>query len=141
MSEGEPGGYPDDLIEAIDQAGNLGPAYEADQEGTGKPIDTVPVEEPGVEAQIRLGEEHEAPDSELKGAVAARDQKVEDPYLSSSQAAAMLGVVSKTLNRWADQESVPHMTTLGGHRRYKASVISEIFEKMKEAGRKYNPTQ
>jgi excisionase family DNA binding protein len=39
-------------------------------------------------------------------------------YLTSNQTAQRLAVSPKTVARWAKQGLLPHLRTLGGHRRY-----------------------
>ncbi len=51
-------------------------------------------------------------------------------YLTPSQAAHLLHVSPKTLNRWAHEGRVPCMVTLGGHRRFRRDLIEAIAEQM-----------
>lgn len=44
-------------------------------------------------------------------------------YLTPGQAASILGVSPKTINRWTKEGRLPCVTTLGGHRRFRADVI------------------
>lgn len=44
-------------------------------------------------------------------------------YLTPGQAASILGVSPKTINRWTKEGRLQCMTTLGGHRRFRADVI------------------
>lgn len=39
-------------------------------------------------------------------------------YITTGQAAELLGVSPKTVARWANQGKLPHIITLGGHRRF-----------------------
>lgn len=48
------------------------------------------------------------------------------PYLSPGQAARILGVSPKTVNRWANQGRIPCAVTLGGHRRFPAEAIRAV---------------
>lgn len=47
-------------------------------------------------------------------------------YLTPGQAARILGVSPKTVNRWASNGRIPCAVTLGGHRRFRADVIAAI---------------
>ena len=50
-----------------------------------------------------------------------------DPaYLSPGQAARLLGVSPKTVNRWANEGRIPCAVTLGGHRRFRVEVIRAV---------------
>ena len=39
-------------------------------------------------------------------------------YITTGEAASLLGVSPKTVARWANEGKLPHITTLGGHRRF-----------------------
>jgi excisionase family DNA binding protein len=47
-------------------------------------------------------------------------------YLSGSQAAQRLAVSPKTVSRWAKQGRLPHLRTLGGHRRYDPEMVERL---------------
>lgn len=47
-------------------------------------------------------------------------------YLTPGQAARILGVSPKTVNRWANLDRIPCAVTLGGHRRFRADVIAAV---------------
>jgi excisionase family DNA binding protein len=49
-----------------------------------------------------------------------------DRLLQPGEAAQLLGVDPKTLIRWANAKKIPYHRTLGGHRRYRLSVIDKI---------------
>lgn len=51
-------------------------------------------------------------------------------YLTPGQAARMLGVSPKTVNRWANDGRIPCATTLGGHRRFRIDVIRSVAASM-----------
>jgi excisionase family DNA binding protein len=58
----------------------------------------------------------------------ARLQAIETPppddtLLSSSEVARLLSVTPKTVWRWATQEGLPTVRTLGGHRRYRWAEV------------------
>ncbi|MDP1804411.1 MAG: helix-turn-helix domain-containing protein [Acidimicrobiales bacterium] len=50
----------------------------------------------------------------------------DSPYLTPGQAARMLGVSPKTVNRWATDGRIPCAVTLGGHRRFRLDVIRSV---------------
>ena len=47
-------------------------------------------------------------------------------YLKTSEVARMLHVSPKTVSRWAKEDKIPHVRTLGGHRRFPARDIREL---------------
>ena len=47
-------------------------------------------------------------------------------YLTPGQAARILGVSPKTVNRWATDGRIPCAMTLGGHRRFRVDVIRSV---------------
>jgi excisionase family DNA binding protein len=51
-------------------------------------------------------------------------------YLTPGQAARMLGVSPKTVNRWATDGRIPCAMTLGGHRRFRVDVIRSVAASM-----------
>ncbi len=51
-------------------------------------------------------------------------------YLTPGQAARILGVSPKTVNRWANDGRLPCAVTLGGHRRFAADVIAAVSASM-----------
>lgn len=52
------------------------------------------------------------------------------PYLSPGQAARILGVSPKTVNRWANEGRIPYALTLGGHRRFRVEAIRAVAASM-----------
>jgi excisionase family DNA binding protein len=50
----------------------------------------------------------------------------ESAYLTAGQAARMLGVSPKTLNRWANDGRIACAVTLGGHRRFSVAEIRAV---------------
>ena len=54
----------------------------------------------------------------------------ETDYMTTGQAARLLGVSPKTVNRWAHEGRIPCIVTLGGHLRIRASLIHELIEQM-----------
>lgn len=47
-------------------------------------------------------------------------------YLKTSEVARLLHVSPKTVSRWAKEEKIPHVRTLGGHRRFPAEDIRRL---------------
>jgi len=56
-----------------------------------------------------------------------------DVYIRTAEAAKMLRVSPKTISRWAKQGKLPHVVTLGGHRRFPASAIKELADRLEIA--------
>ncbi|MDQ4098711.1 MAG: helix-turn-helix domain-containing protein [Actinomycetota bacterium] len=54
----------------------------------------------------------------------------DETYFTSGQAARMLHVSAKTLDRWADCGRIAHVVTLGGHRRFSRAAIAAVQEEM-----------
>lgn len=55
----------------------------------------------------------------------------DEDILLPHEAAAVLGVTSKTLARWAAAGKVPCITTLGGHRRFRVADIEVVRAKQR----------
>lgn len=55
-------------------------------------------------------------------------QQVSDTsrFLTTGQVARMLGVSSRTIDRWADTGRLPCFVTLGGHRRFEREDIVRV---------------
>ena len=51
-------------------------------------------------------------------------------YLRSAEAAALLHVSPKTVGRWAKEGKLPHIVTLGGHRRFPRDEIERLMRLM-----------
>jgi excisionase family DNA binding protein len=51
-------------------------------------------------------------------------------YIRTAEAAKMLRVSPKTVSRWAKQGKLPHVVTLGGHRRFPADAIQRLASKL-----------
>lgn len=47
-------------------------------------------------------------------------------YLRTSEVAMQLQVSPKTVARWAKEGRLPYLATLGGHRRFPASIIERL---------------
>ena len=62
--------------------------------------------------------------------MALSDYFDDERYLRAADAARILRVSTKTLGRWAKDGRIPHVVTLGGHRRFPAGAVHELAEKM-----------
>ena len=51
-------------------------------------------------------------------------------YLRAAEAAAYLNVSPKTVSRWAKEGKVPHIITLGGHRRFPRHEIERLAQRL-----------
>lgn len=49
-----------------------------------------------------------------------------DEYMKVSEVATVFHVSSKTVVRWAEDNKLPHMVTMGGHRRFPRREIEAI---------------
>jgi excisionase family DNA binding protein len=58
----------------------------------------------------------------------ALPQTTEPRYLRTAQVAELLQVSPKTISRWAQEGMLPHVRTLGGHRRYPDRQIRALRE-------------
>jgi excisionase family DNA binding protein len=59
-----------------------------------------------------------------------------ETYVSNGQAAQILHVSAKTVNRWARAGKLPFTRTLGGHRRFKESELRALVASLRvEANR------
>jgi excisionase family DNA binding protein len=50
----------------------------------------------------------------------------QDAYLTTGQVAKILHVSPKTVARWATEGKIPHLVTLGGHRRFPATAVRQL---------------
>ncbi|MGH2703336.1 MAG: helix-turn-helix domain-containing protein [Actinomycetota bacterium] len=50
----------------------------------------------------------------------------DEPYITTGEAAKILRVSPKTVARWAKDGRLPHILTLGGHRRFPRSAVDEV---------------
>jgi excisionase family DNA binding protein len=57
--------------------------------------------------------------------VAVDNEHQQDHLMHPHEVAALAGVDAKTITRWARDGKLPHIKTLGGHRRYRESVVRE----------------
>ncbi len=69
----------------------------------------------------------------------AEPQEPETEYLTPGQAARILHVSPKTVDRWANQGRVPCIVTLGGHRRFPADAIRAVVAEMAARGESSRP--
>lgn len=51
-----------------------------------------------------------------------------EEYLAPGAVARLLCVSARTVSRWADQGRIPHVVTLGGHRRFRRSDIVNLID-------------
>jgi excisionase family DNA binding protein len=59
-------------------------------------------------------------------------QTTQPKYLRTAQVAELLQVSPKTVSRWAQEGMLPHLRTLGGHRRYPDREIRALLETLSE---------
>lgn len=59
-------------------------------------------------------------------ATAESQEYLDDHYITTGEVAKILRVSPKTVARWAKEGRLPHLVTLGGHRRFPASAIEEL---------------
>jgi excisionase family DNA binding protein len=55
----------------------------------------------------------------------------EERYIKTAEVAEILRVSPKTVSRWAKDGKLPHLITLGGHRRFPATAIEDLARKLK----------
>ncbi len=53
-------------------------------------------------------------------------------YLSRKEVAALLHVSTATVSRWARDSRIPHIRTLGGHRRYPSRIVLHLAESLQQ---------
>lgn len=53
-----------------------------------------------------------------------------DRYIRTAEAAQILRVSPKTVSRWAKEGKIPHVMTLGGHRRFPEAAILELARRL-----------
>jgi len=49
-------------------------------------------------------------------------------YLHPREVAQLLCVTARTVSRWADQGRIPHIVTLGGHRRFRRADVLRLLD-------------
>lgn len=57
----------------------------------------------------------------------------DDLYIRTAEAARILRVSPKTVSRWAKEGKLPHVVTLGGHRRFPHAAIQELARRLNMA--------
>jgi excisionase family DNA binding protein len=65
-------------------------------------------------------------DTEAPQPVGRRPFGDEEEYLRVADVAKAFHVSPKTVSRWADEGRLPHITTLGGHRRFPRKAIEAL---------------
>ncbi len=60
------------------------------------------------------------------GMAELQDGSTDDIYIRTAEAARILRVSPKTVSRWAKEGKIPHVLTLGGHRRFPSSAIVKL---------------
>jgi len=58
-------------------------------------------------------------------------------YLRAAEAAVYLNVSPKTVSRWAKEGKVPHIVTLGGHRRFPRQEIERLAKQLSAGAEAY----
>jgi excisionase family DNA binding protein len=59
-----------------------------------------------------------------------QDGARDDSYIRTAEAARILRVSPKTVSRWAKEGKIPHVMTLGGHRRFPSAAIQELARRL-----------
>lgn len=57
-----------------------------------------------------------------------------DEYITTGDVAKILRVSPKTVARWAKEGKLPHLVTLGGHRRFPAAAIRALARRLQVTG-------
>lgn len=60
----------------------------------------------------------------------ARPKTNQNEFLRTAEVARLLHVSPKTVSRWAKEEKLPYVRTLGGHRRFPADQIRQLAARM-----------
>ena len=55
----------------------------------------------------------------------------DEHYMRTAEAAKVLHVSAKTVSRWAKEGKIPHVVTLGGHRRFPASAVHDLARRLR----------
>jgi excisionase family DNA binding protein len=65
--------------------------------------------------------------------VAAQRKGGEAPsYLLPAEVAELLSVSPRTVSRWAKEDKLPFIKTLGGHRRYPEAQIRQLVNQLRQ---------
>ena len=67
------------------------------------------------------------------GMAELQDGSTSDIYIRTAEAARILRVSPKTVSRWAKEGKIPHVMTLGGHRRFPSSAIEDLARRLEIA--------
>lgn len=59
-----------------------------------------------------------------------KDAAEDGAYIRTSEAARILRRSPKTVTRWARAGRLPHLVTLGGHRRFPVAAVKELARRM-----------
>ena len=59
------------------------------------------------------------------------DETESERYLRTAEAAKILRVSGKTVSRWAKDGKIPHVITLGGHRRFPENAVRALADRLK----------
>jgi excisionase family DNA binding protein len=62
--------------------------------------------------------------------VAMAKKETEKDYLLTGEVAELLAVSKNTVVKWANEEKIPCIITLGGHRRYPKMEIEALRERL-----------
>lgn len=62
------------------------------------------------------------------------DTHASDEYITTGEVAKILRVSPKTVARWAKEGKLPHLVTLGGHRRFPAGAIRALARRLEVIG-------
>ena len=54
----------------------------------------------------------------------------DDEYIRTAEVAELLSVSTKTVSRWAKQGRLPHVVTLGGHRRFPRRAVADLASRL-----------
>ncbi|MGH2817275.1 MAG: helix-turn-helix domain-containing protein [Actinomycetota bacterium] len=63
-----------------------------------------------------------------------QQSSTDDVYIRTAEAARILRVSPKTVSRWAKEGRIPHVMTLGGHRRFPAVAITDLARSLEILG-------
>ena len=59
----------------------------------------------------------------------------DDEYIRTAQVAEILRVSTKTVSRWAKDGKIPHVVTLGGHRRFPTRAVEDLARQLAPSGK------
>ena len=62
-------------------------------------------------------------------------QKDDSDLLTPGEVARLFGVGQRAVARWADQGQLQHITTPGGHRRYRVGDVRRLLEQPADISR------